>query len=51
MPPHPNPPPARQAIRSAAVDLLVGSQPVPVTIAVTKTGTYSDWKASEGGRS
>ncbi|KAG2440133.1 hypothetical protein HXX76_004246 [Chlamydomonas incerta] len=36
--------PRIEAIRSATVDLLVGSAPVPVTIAVFRTGTATDFK-------
>ncbi|KAG2454888.1 hypothetical protein HYH02_000719 [Chlamydomonas schloesseri] len=38
--------PRIEAIRSATVDLLVGSDPVPVTIAVTRTGTTTDFKVA-----
>lgn len=40
--------PRIEAIRSATIDLLLGGDPVPVTIAVTKTGTASDIKARRG---
>ncbi|KAG2491413.1 hypothetical protein HYH03_010202 [Edaphochlamys debaryana] len=36
--------PRIDAIRSATVDLLVGTDPVPVTIGVHRLGTTSDWK-------
>ncbi|GFR41929.1 hypothetical protein Agub_g2722 [Astrephomene gubernaculifera] len=36
--------PRIEAIRSATVDLLVGSEPVSATIAVYRTGTATDWK-------
>ncbi len=38
-----------QAIRSATVDLLVGTDPVPVTIGVHRVGTYSDFKVGGPG--
>lgn len=36
--------PRIEAIRSATVDLLVGTDPVPITIGVHRVGTYSDFK-------
>lgn len=38
-----------QAIRSATVDLLVGTDPVPITIGVHRVGTYSDFKVGRAG--
>ena len=36
--------PRIEAIRSATIDLLLGGEPVPVTIGVRKTGTATDFK-------
>ncbi|KXZ48593.1 hypothetical protein GPECTOR_26g496 [Gonium pectorale] len=42
--------PRIEAIRSATVDLLVGTEPVMATIAVSRLGTTTDFKAGWGGR-